>query len=214
MTDSCAKQVHSEPIPELGGATWAELEVVRHGSGRLLFPDKLRRRNERGEVIEIPVRVWVPNAGDHVEARLAARVWFASKKGLDPDRDKDLFDEMEQICLLARAIRTAAEPHPQFATHDELCDYDEHSLHDIQERVNVYKELVDPRVQVVDDATFWSTVAAVARRSTLLPLTGIAGRAQSSFLLRLAREALRSPTAPSSARSSESSTPAPSAPPS
>lgn len=199
-----------EPIPELGGATFEELEIVRHESGRLLLPAVLRRRGPKGELVETKVRIWAPTPNDHVEARTQARVWFASKKHLDPDRDRALFDEMEQICLLARAIRTYEPPHAQFASHDELAGYDEHCLHDLQERVNAFKELLDPRVAVVDEATFWTVVLAVARRSTLLPLTDIGSRGQLSCILRMAREALLSPNAPSSRTSSESSTPAPS----
>lgn len=196
-------------IPEFGGATWEELELVRHESGRLLFADKLRRRNERGEVEEKPVRVWVPVPADEVEARSDARVWFRSKPALDADRDKGLFDEMEQVCLLARAIRTHAAPHAQFTTYTELAGYDEGCLKDIQERINAYKSLIDPREPVTSDEAFWRMLAAVAKRGNILPLLDIVGHEQPSCIVRMAREALKSPTAPAWSRSAESSTPAP-----
>lgn len=196
-------------IPELGGASWEELELIRHESGRLLFPDKLRRRNEKGVVVETKVRVWVPTPTDEVEAKSDARVWFKSKPALDPDRDKGLFEEMEQVCLLARAIRTGDDPFPQFAQYSELAGFDEGCLKDIQERINAYKALIDPREPVTTDAAFWRMLFAVAKRGNILPLLDIVGREQPSCIVRMAREASLSPTGQRWLQSLESSTPEP-----
>ena len=190
-------------VPAFGGATWEELELVRHESGRLLFPDKLRRRDESGKVVETKVRVWVPTPEDSVEARTQARVWFKSKKDLDPDRDKGLFEEMEQVCLLARAIRTFDAPHGQLMQHGELAGYDEGGLKDIQERINAYKALIDPREPITTEDAFWRMLSEVARKGDILPLLDIVGHEQPSCIVRMAREALRSPTAPSWSRSAE-----------
>lgn len=198
----------SEPIPELGGATWEELEVTTHESGRLLFPDVLRRRNAQGKIVETKVKVWAPNPNDHVQARVTARAWFKAQKELDPDRDRKIFEDMEQVCLLARAIRTVEAPHGQYATHEELAGYDEASLQDVQERVNLYKSMLECRGDSLDDEGFWKLVLAIAKRKSLLPLADIVGHAQVSFTLRMASELSRSPTAQSFAQSSESSTPA------
>lgn len=194
-------------IGAVQGSTFAELEVARHESGRLMFPDELRRVNERGELSTTKIRVWVPTPSDQIDARVQARIWFGSKKGLDPERDRDLFDEMEQICLLARAIRTTEPPHGQLCDATELAGYDEACLHDILERINAYKAALDPRPSDLDDEHFWNTVITIARTASLVPLAGIAGRAQRSFITRMAREASRSRTDRSSAPSSESSTP-------
>jgi hypothetical protein len=191
-------------IPAFGGASWAELEITRHESGRLLFPDKIRRRDEHGNVIEKKVRVWVPVPDDSVEARVQARVWFRSK-----DRDKDLFEEMEQVCLLARAIRTFEEPHGQLLNHSELAAYDEGCLKDIQERINAYKALIEPREPITSEDAFWRMLSEVAKRGSILPLLDIVGHEQPSCIVRMAREALRSPTAPSWLQSAETSTPEP-----
>jgi hypothetical protein len=194
-------------VPAFGGASWEELELVRHESGRLLFEDKIRRRNELGKVEEKKVRVWVPVPDDEVEARTQARLWFASKKALDPDRDKALFDDMEQVCLLARAIRTFDAPHGQLMNYAELAAWDEGGLKDIQERINAYKALIDPREPVTTDDAFWRMLSEVAKRRSILPLLGIVGHEQPSCIIRMALEALRSPTAPSWLQSAETSTP-------
>lgn len=191
-------------VAAFGGASWAELELIRHDSGRLLFPDKLRRRGVKGEVEETKVVVWVPVPNDEVEAKTEARRWFKSKADLDPDRDKGLFEEMEQVCLLARAIRTAAPPHGQLMRYDELAVYDEGGLKDIQERINAYKALIDPREPITTEDAFWRMLSEVARKGDILPLLDIVGHEQPSCIVRMAREALRSPTAPSWLRSAES----------
>jgi hypothetical protein len=193
-------------VPAFGGASWAELELVRHASGRLLFADKIRRRNEKGEVEERKVRVWVPVPDDEVEARTQARLWFASKKALDPDRDKGLFEEMEQVCLLARAIRTFDAPHGQLLNYTELAAWDEGGLKDIQERINAYKALIDPREPITTEEQFWQKLGEVAKRGNLLPLLDIVGYEQPSFIVRMAREACLSPTAPPWLRSAVTST--------
>lgn len=195
-----------EPIAAFGGASWEELEVVRHESGRLMFPDKLRRRDETGKVVEKPVRVWVPVPNDEVEAKTEARRWFKSKADLDPDRDKGLFEEMEQVCLLARAIRTFDPPHAQLLNHVEMAGFDEGGLKDIQERINAYKALIDPREPVTTDEAFWRMLGEVAAKRSILPLLDIVGHEQPSCIVRMALEACRSPMAPSWLRSSESLT--------
>ena len=183
-----------QPIPEMGGKTWDELEVTEHESGRLMFPAELRRRKASGQVESIKVRVCVPNTADKVAARALARAWFASIRGLDPERDQDHFAQMEQVCVIAQAVRTFAAPHSQHATHEELANYEEASLLDIREKITLFENLLDPRENVTDEETFWRKTFAVARGSTILPLTDIAGRAQPSYVVRMAKEACHSPT--------------------
>jgi hypothetical protein len=184
-----------DPIAELGGKTWDELEVREHESGRLMFPDKLRKRSPKGALVETPVQVCIPQPADHFRSRVEARAWFGRLEGLDPDRDKDLFDELEQICLLARSIRTFEAPYAQLLTGEELAAYDEATLHDIQERINVYKTLQDPRDSVQTEADFWRLVVAVARSASLLPLVDIAAGEQAGSIVRMAKELCRSPRA-------------------
>ncbi len=199
----------SEPIPELGNRTWAELEVIDGESGHVLFKDQIRQRTREGwKAIEIRVRVTRPE--DSLRARATARAWATELK-LDPDRDQDMLAEIEQICLLALAIRTAKAPHPQLATHEELArDYDEGSLQDVLGRINVYKHLLDPRDAGLSEEDVFKRIVAVAKRGHLGPLTDIAGHEQPSFIVRMAALACDSPTLCSWLQSLESSMPAPS----
>lgn len=190
--------ISQRPIDELGGLTFAELEIVNHASGRLLFPEVLRRRDKTGKVIETKVRVWAPTPEDHIQARVDARE-VASRRKLDRKEDRDIFEQIEQVCLLARAIRTYEAPHSQYCDADELATFSEGSLNDIKEKINAFKAAEDPRHPEVDEENFWAIVQAVARGATLHPLTDIDGRAQFSCIVRMAREACRSPANKSSA---------------
>lgn len=199
------------PIAELGGATWAELEVKQHEDGSLLFPSELRRRDTTGKLVVRKVRVRAPRPGDHLNVRVEAVAWFARLK-LDRDRDKDIFEQLEQLVLLARAIRSFEPPHEQFCAADQLADWDEASLKDIQERINLFKLALEPEDGELEDEQFWRTTLAVGRSADIGPLVGIAGRGLLSFVLRTAKEALLSPNAKPWLRLSETSTPEPSQP--
>jgi hypothetical protein len=203
--------VESKPIESLGGRTWAELEAIRGDDGHLLIPDELRQRNARsGKFESVPVLVRVPRAKDILIARADARVWMSKFKGLDPERDSDVFDEMEQLCLLARAIRdpkTKAQLEPAEDLSDKV---DDKSLEDLLGRLQVYRDLTDPRESDLTEEQLWTRVAEVVRAGHLGPLTGIAGPDQPSCVLFMAHQALQSPKGRAFVQSLGSSTPAPS----
>ena len=185
----------SEPIAELGGKTWEELEVLEHAAGQLMFPAKLRRRNKSGKVVETPVRVRIPSPNDHFAARAETRAWMAKPDlKLDPVANQDVFDQIEQLCLLAKAIRTDEKPHPQFVEAEELAGYDEGCLKDIQEQVNAWKDRLDPRPSVTTEEEVWRKIVAVAKAANVDPLVDTAGRDQEPLVVRMALEACRSPT--------------------
>jgi hypothetical protein len=180
------------PIAELGGRTWPELEVLEHEAGQLMFPAKLRQRLPSGEVKVTPVRVRVPTLLDQARARTETAAWTKELK-VDRTLDKDLFDQLEQIVLLSKAIRTA-DTFAQFAKHDELAERDDGSLQDIQEQLAAFKAAQDPREPVSTEEDVWRTIAAVAKESSIDPLAERAGREQPSIVVRMALEACRSPT--------------------
>jgi len=182
-----------ERIPELGNRTWAELEIIEHGDGTLLFADKLRKRNAKGGIDEIPVRVCVVRSLKIIEARVETREWAKQLK-LDPSLDRDMFDHLEQLTIVARAIRTVAPPYAQYTTKEELAtDYDEASVWDIKGRIEAIRQMIDPRDSELTTDQIWSKVVAVARAGHLLPLTDIAGHEQLSFVVFTASQALKSP---------------------
>jgi hypothetical protein len=201
----------SLPIPELGGKTWEELEVVTHDDGHLLFKDKIRKRNAKGGWDAVPVRVRIVRSLEITRARGETRVLFKQIEGLDEDKDKDQFEALEQICVLSKAIRTEKAPYGQLATTEELAtDYDEGSLMDVSARIQVLRTMLDPREAELTRDTIWGTIRAVAERGNLFPLADIAGHEHPSFIVFMAAQALKSPMGVAWLQSQESSTLAPS----
>jgi hypothetical protein len=180
------------PIEELGGRTWEELEVLEHEAGQLMFPAKLRRRDKSGAVVTTAVRVRAPSAADQFAARKEARAW-CRKAELDEQKDKELFEQLEQLCLLAKAVRTDAAPHGQFADAADLANYDEGCLRDLQEQVTAFKARLDPRESILTDEQAWKAIVAVAREANIGPLVDIDGHEQPILVVRMALEACRSP---------------------
>jgi hypothetical protein len=213
-----------EPIPQLGGRTWNELEVLDHTEdGCLLFKDQLRKRTKTGSVEVVDVRVRILRPMHLAKARVACRA-LCKRLELDVDKDTDLFDELESICQLALAIRTAEAPYGQLADPDELmAKYDEASLKDILGRIKELGNMLDVRESELTEEQLWSKIFAVSRAGHLLPLTDIAGHELPSCIAFMAFQAMKSPkglayvqllgnsmpeplTNPSSERSSEEPT--------
>jgi hypothetical protein len=191
----------------LGGKAWEDLETLEFG-GRLYFPDVIKRRTQSGALEEVPICIRVPRKDEKRAARLDARAW-ASRLKVDTEKDSDLFDDMDSICILARAIRERNEPHDQFQLPDWLEEhFDSGSLAQLWDRLQWYEQMVDPRLAVMDEDQFWTTVLAIGRTHTALPLTDFGPDAQKSFVLSAALQALLSPTLKSYLESRGSSTPA------
>jgi hypothetical protein len=184
------------PIEGFGGRTWAELDIVEHANGQLMFPAVIKRRLPSGELRENPVRVRVPSPDDEFEARKLARREL-KRRELDEDRDKDLFEKIEQLEILALAVRTHAAPHAQFQPARDYHDYDEGSLRAVQEQITQFKAELDPRDRVQTDDEFWRLVVDVARSASIGPLVDTDGRDQPLFVVRMALELCRSPIASS-----------------
>ena len=187
----------SEKIPELGGKTWGELELIQAEDGHKLIRDSIKERNPKtGEIKEVPVFVRIPRPRDLIVARAEARSWFATFKGLDADRDSEMFDEMEKLCLLAKAIRTVDGMHPQLASADELsANFEEGSLADLMGRLTAYRDMTDPRESPISADELWPIINKVARAGHLSPLTGIDGPGQNNCIVFMAVQAMTSPSA-------------------
>lgn len=196
----------SERIQELGNRTWEELEVVNHKDGHLLFKDFLRRKKPDGTFEMIEVRVRIVRMLEIAQARAEARQWLAELK-LSEEKDRDIFEELEQVCILSHAIRDKDAPYPQHYDARALVDiYDEASLKDILGRIEELKTRLDPRVELRDPDEVWRMVERVARAGHLAPLTDIAGHEQTSFVVFMASQAMSSPTGVAWLRARESST--------
>lgn len=176
----------------LTSKTWEELEAIEQGD-RLLFPDQIHRRGKTGDVDGIPIMVRVLRKNERRAARLEAREW-AKRAGVDTEKDPQLFDDMDTLCILARAIRDFAPPHAQFQKPEWLEEhFDDGSLGQIWDRYPVYESLVDPRISEVSEEQVWKTILEIGRSRSVRPLTEFAPRSQHSLLLCMVDAALISP---------------------
>lgn len=195
-----------ERVPELGNRTWEELEVVEHGDGHLLFKDFLRRKTPKGTFELVEVRVRIVRMIEVAQARAECRAWCKELK-LDEEKDRDVFSELEQVCILSHAIRAKEAPYPQLEDPRDLAlKYDEVSLMDMLGRIEALRWSIDPRVNLDTPDDVWTMVERVARAGHLRPLTDIAGPEQSSFIVFMANQALHSPTGVAWSQSRVSST--------
>jgi hypothetical protein len=184
----------STPIPELGGRTWSDLEVVEHGDSTLLFKDALRKRGATGQVEMVPVRIKIIRNLEIAEARAKCSAWCLKLK-IERDKDKDIFDALEQVCILALAIRSPVAPYPQLFDAEELATkFDEVCLQDVLGRIEALRAMMDVRESDITPDVIWSKIFAVAKAGHLLPLTDIASHAQPSCIVFMACQALKSPT--------------------
>ena len=189
---------------------WSELETERGAAGHVVVSDKLREFDPHKKAfVDTPIKVRVPRPHDLLQARVDAKACFLQWK-LDTERDSDIFEETEQLCLLAKCIR-------DHATEAQLCDveelpkrFDEGTLQDLLGRIRVYRDMLDPRERLTTEDDVFRKIVEVARKGHCLPLAGIAGFEQPSFIVTMAELAVTSPTVLAWSRSSETSTPAPS----
>lgn len=189
---------------------WSELETERGAAGHVVVLDKLREFDPRKKAfVDTPIKVRVPRPHDLLQARVDAKVSFVQWK-LDADKDRDLFEETEQLCLLAKCIRDPA-------SEAQLCDveelpkrFDEGTLQDLLGRIRVYRDMLDPRERITTEEDVYRKIVEVARAGHCLPLAAIAGFEQPSFIVTMADLAANSPTVLAWLRSSATSTPEPS----
>ena len=189
-------------VKDLLKTDWSDLGVLEN-QGFLFFPDTIDRRRKDGGVETVPVTLRVPVENRHrVQARVRARA-KALELDLDIDRDEDMVSQLENYEILAFCVRDAAPPHDQHrANAEELWkEYPQASMGKLWTRLNMLNDTVDSRFGDLTAEECWKLAVRIAAQGEASPLADIAGFAQGSCITFLAREALKSPTAPSWVRS-------------
>ena len=179
------------------GINWETLGVIEH-AGALHFPATIRRRAKDGTLTESPILLRPIDNDRRFSARIRARAWASDLK-LDLDRDRDLVDELENYEILAFAIRDAKPPHDQHrANARELFrDYLPGELMAVWGKLGAITEAVDPRYGELDAEQIWRTIVRVAQAGEPSPLADMPSHEQAICIAFSAREACKSPDAPS-----------------
>jgi hypothetical protein len=180
------KEAPSHVVEQLLGKSWGELEVLEH-AGYLLFPDNIYKRRKDGTFDSVKVMLRLPRQHELRKARVQAR-GIAVKDGIDLDRDRDLFGDVETVCILAMAIRNSTPPHePMIPDPLELeRDYDRACLMQVWAKIDALHRLVDPAPHEIGEREMFALVAAIAKERSIYPLAVYAADLQATFVVTMA----------------------------
>jgi len=188
---------------------WSDLGIEESKEGLLHFPDTLQRRKANGSLQSVEIMLRVPGNMQRVHARKRSRKMLDELE-LDKDEDRDFLEELEKYELLAYAMRDRKPPYVQHVPDGMSLwkSYDLTSLGKLNTRLALITEACDPRYGELTADEIWKVAMRIAAGGSASPLADIAGFDQATCITFLAREALKSPTAPSWAQSPSTSKPA------
>jgi hypothetical protein len=201
LAPSVPAQMADDPVRsrvELTLEAFEQLGVEADAEGKLYLPVQLRRRGADGKaVVAAKALLTIPTNRQRFRARADSRA-LGLRFGLDLDRDKAQFDEIENYALLAFCLRDP-ETRGQLVPNAEtlLDEYTDSALAEVWAQLNQWCELQDPRYGDLTTEQLWRVIAAVAVGGTALPLSAMPGFEQATCIVLMARAALHSPSAPS-----------------
>lgn len=195
---------------EMAAKKWDELEAAEFG-GRLLFPDVLHRRLANGKFEAERVSFRVPRQKELRAARSEARS-IAAADGIDEEKDRGLFEDLGDTCILWHAIRNSTPPYEPLEIDPQALEarYDRDVLKLAWAKLEGYRRIIDPRPAAISREQVLAVVGSIAKRRDISPLHVFDGPAQSACIVFMASLLVKFMTPPSSPPSSESSTPEPS----
>jgi hypothetical protein len=200
----------------LRGKTIDELHAIEH-NGRVLFPEALRRRDEKGRIIETPCLVAIPTDAERAMGRLdaVARVATITKKKPTTIEDAraligaDVFENLDTFGILARCILEPTPPHGRAYLLDVLVEtFPPSTLFELYGRLDMLAKLWSPQLDELTEERFWTLVVQIAKVRNLSPLAGIGGLGQVTCVLRMAQTLYDLRTRRHFSPSNETSTPA------
>lgn len=188
---------------------WRDLGVKESEHGPAL-PCTIRVRRHDGSIGETPILLVVPSDTQRFRAIKRARE-VALDNELDPNRNPDgqhhkIIEYLENREELAFAVREESGTQ-MFLNGSELEKTipNQRQVEALYAKLDEWKLMCDPRFSDLTGEDLWNVISEIARTGTIDPLARIDGLAQIECITLSAREALKSPSAPSSRRSSSTS---------
>lgn len=177
---------HDHVLAKLMTTDWSELEAYEHAD-HLLFPDKLIRRTKNGTWEETPIMLRVPRDGDMRAARVQARALAAQTK-IDEQKDRDLFSNLENMCILALSIRNTTEPYEPWEPEPLVLEkrYDKVCLAQLWAKLERLNDVLNPAPNQLSSAEIVALIVAIAKARHLGPLVVYGPGAQTSFVVSMA----------------------------
>jgi hypothetical protein len=182
------ENTHQHVIDQLLKRDWKGLEVLEQ-DGRILFPDKIYKRSVDGSFEGHAVLLQVPREPDLRWARLEARrLAMESKPPLDPERDRDLIENLEAMCLVSRCMRDPKVPAREFDPDPEHLEaaWDKGALTQIYEKLDRLAQVLDPRPESISEDEMFAVVAAIVKARNILPLAVYGPAAQNICVVTMA----------------------------
>lgn len=190
-----AEKVHDHVLEQLLGKDWSQLQVLEL-DGDMVFPEKLYRRKATGGFEGVPILIRIPREPDLRKARVDSRVW-AMGDGLDLDRDRDLVEQMETLCILSAVIlngspakdpRTDKVFHEPWEPDPKILEkrYERSSLTQLWAKIESLAQVLDPRPNALSPEETLVVIAAIAKARSISPLHVYGPGAQNSLVVSMA----------------------------
>ncbi len=176
-----ANRAHA--IAKLMTTSWEDLEAIEVNDN-LLFPDVLIRRKVDGSWHQEDVFLRVPRDRDLRQSRVEARA-LAVKEKIDEKQDRDLFVNLENMCILARCIRNTTHPYESMHPDPLLLEakFDKVCLQHMWEKLERLSEVLNPAPNQLSSGEIVALIVAIARARHLGPLIVYGPGAQTSFVV-------------------------------
>lgn len=198
--------------------TWEGLGVVDDATHGPLLPTKILRRVASGEMQEVPIMLGLGDPAVRAKARQRTRAWAKELKLKDRQpvggallsEDEDIIAGLEKMEFLALVIRNPTAPYEvKYANGNDLLKTFKapEVLEAVYTEQDFWQRMNDPRYGSLTGEQLWEVIARVAQEKNPLPLASINGVEQAAFIVRTARLAFDSPTAPWRTQQASTSTP-------
>lgn len=177
------REQRAHAIAKLMTTSWGELEAVEF-SDHLMFPDVLTRRMKDGSWHTEDVLLRVPRERDLRKARVEARS-LAAKEKIDEIKDRDLFVNLENMCVLAMCIRNTTHPYEPMHPDPLLLEnaFDKVCLQQMWAKVEQLNDIINPAPNQLSSPEIVALIVAIARARHLGPLVVYGPGAQTSFVV-------------------------------
>jgi len=194
---------------ELKVRSWKDYEVIEHEDLGGLFLDRLWKRDlVTGEWGSLPVRFRVPSPREVRAQRVLARE-IAAKEKLDPEKDPDIFENLDVACLLHIVIRDPVAPFAPLALDPRDLEkrLSKDQLKQAWKKLADYQRLLDPEPADITADQMVALSALIVRERSIRPLRVFDSVSQATYVLSMAELHVISLHDKSSQESSEPSTP-------
>jgi hypothetical protein len=167
---------------------WSEIEVQEQEVEEfLLFPEKIYQRKKDGSWGETPCMLHPLRNHEKRKARKAARD-IAEREKIDPERDADLFNDLDTMCIMYFATRSTTAPfEPLYGSPEEFeRKFDRDVIKHMFGVLDDYSKLLDPQLDSLNQAQTLALIAAIVEGRSIRPLRAYGGAAQVSFIITMA----------------------------